>query len=55
VKDLPFEFFVRVEAIDEAGNKGYAQTKDTVKVDLKIPKIDTLDVVGVGMEGLKKD
>jgi hypothetical protein len=44
---LPFQFYVRVEAIDEAGNIGSAQTRETVKVDLKIPKVEKLDVEGV--------
>lgn len=35
---LPYEFFVRVEAVDEAGNVGIAQTPQTVKVDLKVPR-----------------
>ena len=46
-RGLPFEFYVRVEAVDEAGNKGFAQWKDTVKVDLKTPVIKELTVVGV--------
>jgi hypothetical protein len=35
---LPYQFFVRVEAIDEAGNVGSDQTRDTVKVDTMIPR-----------------
>jgi hypothetical protein len=38
-KDLPFEFFLRLEAIDEAGNKGFGQWRETVKVDLNVPVI----------------
>ncbi len=42
--EVPFEFHVRVEATDLAGNVGADQTKSTVKVDLDIPKIESLDV-----------
>ncbi len=42
--DLPFEFFVKVEATDKAGNVGADQTQGTVKVDLSIPKAEFLDV-----------
>jgi hypothetical protein len=41
---LPFEFFVRVEAIDRAGNKASAQTKETVKVDLSVPNVKDVNV-----------
>jgi hypothetical protein len=41
---LPFEFFLRVEASDEAGNVGSDQTRATVKVDLKVPKISGVKV-----------
>jgi hypothetical protein len=50
---LPFEFYLKVDAVDEAGNVGSAQTKETVKVDLKIPKIKGIDVMPV--EGPRKD
>ena len=40
-RDL-YEFHVRVEAVDEAGNKGEAVWKDTVKVDLKTPTVTDL-------------
>lgn len=43
-KGLPFEFFVRVEAADKAGNKAHAQTTDTVKVDLSIPQVKDVTV-----------
>jgi hypothetical protein len=42
--DLPFEFYLRVEATDRAGNIGQAETKDLVKVDLSRPKIRVLMV-----------
>ena len=38
---------VRVEAVDLAGNVGSAQTKDTVKVDLKRPKVGTVNITPV--------
>jgi hypothetical protein len=42
---LPYEFFVRIEAMDEAGNVGADQGKETVKVDLKIPRVEKLEVI----------
>ncbi len=45
---LPYQFFVRVEAIDRAGNIGEAMTTDRVKVDLSLPKAKILDVVPNG-------
>src|SRR5262249_22685166 len=35
---IPYMFHVRVEATDEAGNVGFADTPQPVKVDLSIPK-----------------
>jgi hypothetical protein len=46
-RDLPFEFYLRVQAIDEAGNKGYDQTAETVKVDTKVPRVQDVDVEAV--------
>jgi hypothetical protein len=43
-KELPYEFYVRVEAVDEAGNVGCDQRKESVKVDLKIPKVGHIGV-----------
>lgn len=43
-----YEFYLRVEAQDEAGNVGHDQTKDTVKVDTKEPKVTGIRVIGVG-------
>jgi len=40
----PFEFYLKVEAIDEAGHKGHDQTRDTVKIDLNVPKALILKV-----------
>jgi hypothetical protein len=36
---LPYKFFVRVEAVDEAGNVGFAETQKEIIIDLKIPYI----------------
>ena len=44
LKDMPLEFYVRVEAIDEAGNKGSAQTMHPVNVDLKVPEANIVNV-----------
>jgi hypothetical protein len=35
---VPFQFYVRVEVHDKAGNVGKAETAEVVKVDLKQPK-----------------
>jgi hypothetical protein len=35
---VPFQFYVRVEARDKAGNVGKADSADRVKVDLNQPK-----------------
>jgi hypothetical protein len=37
-KDHPYEFFVRVEAADKAGNCGTDMTASPVKVDLALPR-----------------
>ncbi len=42
---LPFEFYLRVDATDEAGNVGSAITPNTVKIDTKIPEPKGVDVV----------
>jgi hypothetical protein len=47
IKGLPpdlYEFFVRVEATDEAGNTAGSHTNDTVKVDLKVPVVPSIEV-----------
>jgi hypothetical protein len=41
---LPYQFYVRVEAIDLAGNIGEAVTQEKVKVDLSLPKARPLDI-----------
>lgn len=42
--DLPFEFYIKVEAADRAGNVGSDQSQTSVKVDLAVPKTEILDV-----------
>jgi hypothetical protein len=39
-----YEFYVKVKAVDEAGNEGEDQWREVVKVDLKIPHIKSIDV-----------
>jgi hypothetical protein len=46
--DLPYQFYVRVEAIDLARNIGEAITQEKVKVDLSLPKAKIIDVVPGG-------
>ncbi|MBI2803998.1 MAG: hypothetical protein HYX68_03335 [Planctomycetes bacterium] len=41
---LPYQFYVRVEAIDLAGNIGEAITFDKIKVDLSLPKVKIRDI-----------
>ncbi len=45
---VPFQFHVRVTATDRAGNDGFDQTKEPVKVDLVRPKAMVRDVEPVG-------
>lgn len=45
---IPYQFHVRVEAVDLAGNVGSAQTPTLVKVDLSRPKVSILDVGAAG-------
>jgi hypothetical protein len=42
--EIPWQFYVRVEAVDRAGNIGEAVTDSLVKVDLSTPKVDILKV-----------
>jgi hypothetical protein len=42
--DVPYEFLVRAEAADKAGNVGTAVTTEMVKVDLSQPKVQILTV-----------
>jgi hypothetical protein len=41
---LPFKFFLKIEAVDRAGNVGVAFTAEEVKVDLVVPKVRVLDI-----------
>ncbi len=43
-KEVPYQFFVKVEAVDLAGNVGEAITDGLVKVDLSTPKVKILNV-----------
>jgi hypothetical protein len=45
---MPYRFFVRVEAIDKAGNVGVDQTAKEVIVDLHLPKPRIVDVGAAG-------
>ena len=42
--DLPWAFYLKVEAVDRAGNVGEAVTPGQVKVDLQQPKAQITDV-----------
>jgi hypothetical protein len=44
---LPYQFPIRVDAIDQAGNVGTDKTKKDVIVDLSIPKARVIGVEGV--------
>jgi hypothetical protein len=52
---LPFQFFIKVECTDRAGNVGSALTQETVKVDLVVPKIsiNAIDVITADKAGGK--
>jgi hypothetical protein len=41
---LPVQCYLRVEATDEAGNVGGDQSKELIKIDLKIPRVAEFDV-----------
>ena len=45
---VPYQFYVRVEAADRAGNVGAAETAKPVIVDLSQPKVQ---VIGIGAAG----
>jgi hypothetical protein len=45
--ELPSELYIRVEAIDKAGNIGSAETANKIVVDLSVPKARVLDVTPV--------
>lgn len=46
-----YEFSLMVSAVDEAGNRGSDTWRDTVKVDLKIPRIKSIEVNPKGAAG----
>jgi hypothetical protein len=46
--DVPYQFFVKVEAVDRAGNIGEAVTDGQVKVDLSTPKVQIRNVEPAG-------
>jgi hypothetical protein len=41
---LPYQFYLRVEAADLAGNVGDAVTSEKIKVDLSLPKATPLEI-----------
>ena len=43
-ENVPYQFHVKVEAVDRAGNIGEAITPELVKVDLSTPKVRILDI-----------
>jgi hypothetical protein len=45
---LPYQFHLKVEAIDRAGNTGEASTDSLIKVDLSQPKVKILNVEPAG-------
>ena len=45
---LPYQFHLKVEAIDQAGNIGEAATESLIKVDLSQPKVKILTVEPAG-------
>jgi hypothetical protein len=45
---LPYQFYVKVEAIDLAGNIGESITLEKVKVDLSLPKAKIIDIIPGG-------
>jgi hypothetical protein len=48
--DVPYEFLVRAEAVDQAGNVGSAVTAEMIKVDLAQPKAQILGVEPVARQ-----
>jgi hypothetical protein len=48
--DAPPRMFIRVEAVDKAGNIGTAESAEEIIVDLKVPRVTN---VNVGADGLR--
>lgn len=46
-KITSYQFYVKVEAVDRAGNRGSAHTQDTVKADTSEPRVKDLTIIGV--------
>ena len=42
--NLPYQFHLKVQAVDEAGNVGEDKWREPVKVDLKVPRIKHIEV-----------
>ena len=47
-EQLPYQFYLKVEAVDLAGNIGEAITLEKVKVDLSTPKAKILEIEAGG-------
>jgi hypothetical protein len=43
---MPYQFYLKVDAVDEAGNVGSAVTAQPVKIDVKVPRATTIKVLG---------
>ncbi|MCI0743092.1 MAG: hypothetical protein L0Y72_29025 [Gemmataceae bacterium] len=46
--EIPYQFHLKVEALDRAGNVGEAATESLIKVDLSQPKVKILNVEPAG-------
>lgn len=46
---LPFQFFAKLECVDQAGNKSAVFTNSAVKVDLATPKARVIGVEAIGL------
>jgi hypothetical protein len=47
-ESVPYQFYVRVEAADRAGNVGAAETPKPVIVDLSQPKVQVISIGAAG-------
>jgi hypothetical protein len=50
-EDLPFEIFLKVEAVDQAGNVGHDERKEPVNIDLSTPRARVTNVGVVTPKG----